>query len=136
MLSNTQEIILILEPHHSLQKLYEMELQEEGYKTVLASSEAEAHQVLESSAADVIICGLHPLSPAALIGLLSHAKQHKTTLLINTGYPLDPIDSPGNNTIECIQKSVDTRILKNKIHELLHRTKQEHPAGGDSAAAF
>jgi DNA-binding response OmpR family regulator len=136
MKNTAEQTILIIEPHSPLQQLYELELQEEGYKTVLASSEAEAHQVLERRAVDVIMCGLQQLSPTALISLLSRAKQHKTTLLINTAYPLPLTDFPVSDGIECIQKTVDTRVLKDKIRELLYKTQQQRPAGGDSAAAF
>ena len=115
-----QKTILILETHRALQVLYEAELQEEGFNTLLASSTAEAQQLLAGNRVDLLMSDLPERRAAGLSTLVSLVREHAIPLVINTGYPLSMIDQSAISGAAWIQvKSSDIDKLKDKIYELL-----------------
>ena len=135
MESMQQKIILIIESHQALQALYEAELQEEGFNTLLASNAAEAQQLLASNRVDLLMSDLPESRAAGMSSLALLAKAHNIPLLINTGYPLSMMDrSAIRATVYLQEKSSDIDKLKNKISELLgnaQRTSQSLPENSD-----
>jgi len=120
MKGKQQKTILIIEAHQALQKLYEAELQEQGFNTLLASSNVEAQQMLFDHAVDLIISDLRERQSANMGTLVSLAKNRSIPLLINTGYPLSMIDRAAIREAAWVQeKSSDIDKLKDKIGELL-----------------
>ena len=120
MKGKPQKTILIIEAHQALQKLYEAELQEQGFNTLLASSNVEAQQMLFDHAVDLIISDLRERQSANMGTLVSLAKNRSIPLLINTGYPLSMIDRAAIREAAWVQeKSSDLDNLKDKIGELL-----------------
>jgi len=120
MKGNQQKTILIIEAHKALQTLYEAELQEAGFNTLLASSNVEAQQLLFDHAVDLIISDLRERQAAGMSTLVSLAKDRNIPLLINTGYPLSMIDRAAIREAAWIQeKSSDLDKLKDRIGELL-----------------
>ena len=120
MKGKQQKTILIIEAHQALQKLYEAELQEAGFNTLLASSNVEAQQMLFDHAVDLIISDLRERQSANMGTLVSLAKNRSIPLLINTGYPLSMIDRAAIREAAWVQeKSSDIDKLKDKIGELL-----------------
>jgi DNA-binding NtrC family response regulator len=115
-----QKTILIIEAHQALQKLYEAELQEAGFNTLLAASNVEAQQLLHDHAVDLLISDLRERQAAGMSTLVSLAKDRSIPLLINTGYPLSMIDRAAIREAAWVQeKSSDIDNLKDKIGELL-----------------
>ena len=120
MKGKQQKTILIIETHKALQKLYELELQEAGFNTLLAASNTEAQQLLHDHAVDLIISDLRERQAAGMSTLVSLVKDRNIPLLINTGYPLSMIDRAAIREAAWVQmKSSDLDNLKDKIGELL-----------------
>lgn len=116
MVSTQGKTILIIENHEALQALYETELQEEGFHTLVASNAAEAQQLLDNNSVDMIMSDMPESRVAGLNSLALLAKAHNVPLLINTGYPLSMIDrSAIKATVYFQGKSSDLDKLKNKI---------------------
>jgi DNA-binding NtrC family response regulator len=140
MESMQQKTILIIETHQALQALYEAELQEEGFNTLLASSNTEAQQLLDSNSVDLLMSDLPGRRVVEMSSLALLAKDHNIPLLINTGYPLSMIDrSAIRSAVHIQEKSSDIDKLKDKIRELLgnaQRTPQSlHGNRGQQAIA-
>jgi DNA-binding NtrC family response regulator len=115
-----QKTILILEDHQALQALYEAELQEEGFNTLLASSTAEAQQLLAGNHVDLLMSDLPGRKAAGLNTLVSLVRERAIPLIINTGYPLNMIERSAISGAAWIQgKSSDMDKLKDKINDLL-----------------
>ena len=120
MVSVRQKTILILESHKALQTLYEAELQEDGFNTLLASSIAEAQQLLAGNGVDLLMSDLPGRRAAGLNTLVSLVRKRAIPLVINTSYPLNMIDWSAISGAAWIQmKSSDMDKLKGKINELL-----------------
>jgi len=120
MKGKPQKTILIIEAHQALQKLYEAELQEQGFNTLLAVNNTEAQQLLHGHAVDLLISDLRERQAAGVSTLVSLAKDRSIPLLINTGYPLSMIDRAAIREAAWVQeKSSDLDNLKDKIGELL-----------------
>ena len=123
-MESKQKTILIIEAHQALQMLYKAELQEEGYKTLLASNAAEALQLLASNSVDLLIADM-PESRAGMSALTLLVKSHNIPLLINSSYPLRMIDrSESIAALYFQEKSSDIDKLKNKVCELLVNTQR------------
>jgi len=126
-MESTQQTILIIETHQALQVLYGAELQEEGFNTLLASSTAEAQQLLDSNNVDLVISDIPERQASGMNSLALLAKVHNIPLLINTGYPLSMIDRSATRAAAYVlEKSSDIDKLKNKISELLGNTQCTH----------
>ncbi len=124
-MESKQKTILIIETHQALQMLYKVELQEEGYKTLLASNAAEALQLLASNSVDLLITDMPESRAAGMSTLALQVKAHNVPLLINSSYPLRMIDRSVSRAAVCIQeKSSDIDKLKNKVCELLRNTQR------------
>jgi DNA-binding NtrC family response regulator len=120
MVSTQQKTILIIETHQALQMLYDAELQEAGFKTLLAPSAAEVQKLLDNNRVDLIMSDLPGSRGAGMSSLSLLAGARNIPLLINTGYPLGMIDREAISAAACIQqKSSDIDKLKSKIGELL-----------------
>ena len=140
MKGKQQKTILIIEAHQALQKLYEAELQEEGFNTLLATSTAEAQQLLTGNHVDLLMSDLPGRRATGLNPLVSLAAERAIPLLINTGYPLNMINRSTIGSVASIQqKSSDIDKLKDKIKELLsngERAIQPYPNQQEGVAAL
>lgn len=135
--STHNKTILIIEAHQALQKLYEAELQEAGFNTLLAVNNTEAQQLLHDHAVDLLISDLRERQAAGMSTLVSLAKDRNIPLLINTGYPLSMIDRSAIREAAWVQeKSSDLDNLKDKIGELLgNRARTIHSRHEQQAEA-
>ena len=123
MESMQQKTILIIETHQALQALYEAELQEEGFNTLLASSNTEAQQLLDSNSVDLLMSDLPGRRVVEMSSLALLAKDHNIPLLINTGYPLSMIDrSAIRSAVHIQEKSSDIDKLKSTISRFWERS--------------
>jgi DNA-binding NtrC family response regulator len=123
MLSTQQKTILIIESDKALKALYELELQEEGFNTLLASNSSEAQQLLDSNSVDLLMSDMPKNRVAGLSSLALLAKAHNIPLLINTGYPLSMIDrSAIKATVYFQEKSSDIDKLKSTISRFWERS--------------
>jgi len=129
MESKLQKTILIIETHQALQMLYEAELQEAGFNTLLASNTAEAQQLLARSSVDLLMSDMPERQATSMSKLTLLAKAHNLPLLINTSYPLSMIDrSVITEAVYLQEKSSDMDKLKNKIIALLGNVQRASPS--------
>lgn len=124
-----QKTILIIETHEALQMLYEAELQEAGFNTLLASNTAEAQHLLASNSVDLLMADLPALRAADINPLTLLVKANNIPLLINTSYPLDMLDQSVVSAAALVQKkSSDIDKLKDKVIELLGNAQSSSPS--------
>jgi DNA-binding response OmpR family regulator len=117
--------ILICEPYKNLRALYAYELQLEGYEVELAADANEAAQKLESAGADLVVMdtGAKPRRQADKTAAALLRKNGRPVIL-NTASDAPHGDLPSVPADACLTKSCDTRELKQKISELLGRSRQ------------
>jgi DNA-binding response OmpR family regulator len=115
------ELILILEKDRLLRWLYKEELEDEGYITILADDNRDVLQKIEEFSPDLFITNYEIPSTESFTAVLQQTSEKRNEpIIINTAYPRDMIDATLLQVAECITKTADLKILKNKIDVLLH----------------
>ena len=110
-----QKTIAVVESHGNLRCLYELELQDEGYKTISLAGHAELFTLLADKDVNLVISG----DDGREQELLELVLKQKIPLIINTGDPSRYSSAPGDDSIAVMIKSSDTGKLKNKIRRML-----------------
>jgi DNA-binding NtrC family response regulator len=124
-----QKTILIIETHQALQMLYEAELQEAGFNTLLASNTNEAQHLLAGNSVDLLMADMPGRQATSMSTLTLLAKAHNIPLLINTSYPLSMIErSVISAAVYLQEKSSDIDKLKNRVSTLLGNLQCTSPS--------
>jgi CheY-like chemotaxis protein len=116
--------ILVVEDEEGLRLLYEEELAAEGYEVLTARNGREALQKLEEEKPDLIVLdivmpvmdGMEALS--RIVG-----KDRKIPIILNTSYPGYRQDFMSWAADAYVTKSIDLGELKEKVKELLEKSR-------------
>lgn len=119
--------VLIMETDNILRTFYKEELEEEGYRVLLAENERKALEVITDNLPDFIITN-YQLSPTNLFVTLLHEARdvRKIPMIVCTAYPLSSIDSNLCKEIKCIVKSSNLDILKHKMKKMLNNNNHNN----------
>lgn len=112
--------ILIVDDEVNIRKLYQSELEDEGYEVVTAASGAEAIQILRTAAPDLVILDIK-LEQENGLDFLRHMMeiQPSVSVILNSGYSTYKDDFSSWLADAYLVKSSDTTELKDKVRELL-----------------
>ena len=122
MKAAVQKTIAVVEPHEALRRLYELELQDEGYDTISLAGHAELFFLLEDRNVHLVISNDAGREQA----LMELALKQNIPLIINTGYSARCSSASGCDSITIMLKTSDTVELKNKIrHMLAHADRRQ-----------
>jgi len=116
--------VLIVDDDPHLRKLYEEELQEEGYEVLIASSGKEALDIFSKELPDIVTLDI--LMPGMDgIEVLRKMKEQKPTLPVIMSTAYDYRDDFSVWASEAyVVKSADLTELKNTIKKLLSEKKE------------
>ncbi len=114
--------ILIVDDEANLRMLYEQELLDEGYRTILAENGRECLEKLETEDVDLVILDVRmPVMDGleAIGGIIEISKN--TSLIINTGFSNYRNDLMSRVADAYLLKSSDLCSLKNTISDVLKK---------------
>jgi DNA-binding response OmpR family regulator len=111
--------IIIVESDPLLRHLYELELSEEGYDIIPATTGSEALQILEMKAADLVITDIEKWDEGAAWQLSSLFHRLDCPVIINTGYPSELMGGVLIKKAAHVLKSSDMTKLKSQIKIML-----------------
>jgi two-component system response regulator (stage 0 sporulation protein F) len=113
--------ILLAEDEENLRRLYEEELEEEGYEVFTAGNGKEAIQEFERRKPDLIVLDIiMPLMDGIEALRRIREKDKKVPVVLHTSHPEYHLDPRSKAADEFILKSGDLRNLKETIHRLLN----------------
>ena len=113
--------ILVVEDEENLRKLYEEELQEEGYEVFTAGNGKEALQEFERLKPDLILLDIvMPLMDGIEALRKIREKDKKVPVVLHTSHPEYHLDPRSQAADEFILESGDLRDLKERINRLLN----------------
>ncbi len=116
--------ILIVDHERNLLRLYQKELQKEGYDVILASSGEQSLHLLEENTPDLVILDmvLPGMDGMELIGQL-WTRYPRLPIIINTGYQSYQNKSLSECADSYILKSSDLCPLKSALQNLIKERK-------------
>lgn len=114
--------ILIVEDDEGIRLLYQQELEEEGYKVLLAKNGKEAIERLEQERPDLIVLDIvmPVMDGIEALGRIV-GRERKIPIILNTSYPDYRQEFLSWAADAYVTKSDDLTELKDKIRELLGR---------------
>jgi two-component system, response regulator, stage 0 sporulation protein F len=114
--------ILLVEDEEGLRLLYQQELEEEGYRVIVASNGKEAIQRLEQEKPDLIILDIvmPVMDGIEALGRIV-GRERKIPIILNTSYPDYRQDFLSWAADAYVTKSDDLTELKGKVRDLLER---------------
>ncbi len=120
--------ILVAEDERNLRRLYEQELQEEGYAVVVACDGREAIELFRRERPDLVVLDI--LMPGMDgLELMGHmlSEHNEVPVILNTAYPVYQDNFLSWSADAYVIKSADMTELKNEIQRLLgERTMASH----------
>lgn len=116
--------ILVVEDEEGLRLLYEEELKAEGYEVLTARNGREAIQQLEAGKPDLVILDIvmPVMDGMEALGRIV-GKDRKIPIILNTSYPGYRQDFMSWAADAYITKSIDLGELKDKVRELLEKSR-------------
>ena len=116
------EKILVVDDEENIRYLYEQELIEEGYQTVLAKDDKECLEKVRTESPDLIILDMRMSRMDGLeaIGWIIELNKN-LPVIINTGYPSVKENYISWSADAYIQKSSNLNILKTAIKEVFEK---------------
>jgi len=120
------EKILVVEDEESLRLLYEMELKAEGYDVIAANNGKEAIKQIEEKKPDLVILDIvmPVMDGMEALGRILR-KDRKMPVILHTSYADYRQDFMSWAADAYVTKSADLTELKDKIRELLKKSKRE-----------
>lgn len=92
-----------------------------GISLFFADDNRDVLQKIEEFSPDLFITNYEIPSTESFAAMLHQTSEKRhMPIIINTAYPRDMIDATLLQVAECITKTADLKILKNKIDVLLH----------------
>jgi DNA-binding response OmpR family regulator len=128
--------ILILEPDARIGALYALELSEEGYDIILAKTDSEAIQILDTRSADLFITDIQQCDEGTTLQKSSLFDRIQCPIIINTGYPSDLMNNFQLKKIAYVLKSSDIEKLKRQILVMLAGAENFSTGGKDAPMAL
>lgn len=115
------EKLLVVEDEQNLRRLYQMELEEEGYDVVTAPDGRGALEKLNRETIDLVILDLELPDGSGLEYLQEFMDMNRDIkVVINTAYPSYRMDFNSWTADAFLVKSSDLSELKNTIEGILH----------------
>ena len=120
------EKILIVDNEENIRFLYEQELMEEGYQTLLASDGKECLDMIKTELPDLIILDIRMprMDGLEAIGKIIELKKN-IPIIINTAYSTYKDDFMSWAADAYVVKSPDLENLKSIIKEVLEKKKSK-----------
>ena len=118
------ETILIVDDEKNILELYDQELQDEGYRTLLAINGKECLEIVKSEALDLIILDIRmpKMDGLEAIGNIIDIN-NKIPIIINSAYSNYKDDFMSWAAEAYVVKSYNLDELKNTIKEVLQKKK-------------
>ena len=126
--------ILVAEDERNLRKLYEQELQEEGYSVIVASDGREAIDLFRRERPDLVILDI--LMPGMDgLELMGHmlSEHNEVPVILNTAYPAYQDNFLSWSADAYVIKSGDMGELKKEIRRLIEERAVGEP-GAEAGA--
>ncbi len=118
--------ILIVDDEENIRYLYEQELLDEGYETVLAKDGKECLEMVQKEVPDLIILDIRMPRMDGLEAIGKIIELNKNIpIIINSAYSTYKDDFMSWAADAYIIKSYDLDTLKNTIREILTKKKQK-----------
>jgi len=112
--------ILIVDDEVNIRRLYQSELEDEGYEVVTAASGAEALNILREAAPDLVILDIKLEQENGLDSLRRMMEARPSlSVILNSGYSTYKDDFSSWLADAYLVKSSDTSELKTKVRELV-----------------
>jgi len=119
--------ILIVDDEDNIRYLYEQELLDEGYETILAKDGKECLEMVRKEVPDLIILDIRMPRMDGLEAIGKIIELNKNIpIIINSAYSTYKDDFMSWAADAYIVKSYDLDTLKNTIREILSKKKQKH----------
>ena len=119
-----RESLLVVDDDASLNELYRLELEEEGYRVRSASSGPEALALLGKEPADLVVLDIRMEGMDGLDTLGEILKvRRELPVVINTAYSNFKTDFGTWSADAYVVKSADLTELKTRIREVLRRRR-------------
>jgi len=119
------EKVLCVDDDHSLLRLYQEELTEEGYKVILAKDGKEALKKFEKESPNVVVMDIRmPLMDGIETLTTMLGKDRQVPVILNTAYPQYRENFMTWGAEAYVIKSSDLTELKQKIREVLDKRKK------------
>lgn len=120
------EKILIVDNEENIRFLYEQELMEEGYQTLLACDGKECLEKIETELPDLIILDIRmpKMDGLEAIGKIIELRKN-IPIIINTAYSTYKDDFMSWAADAYVVKSHDLESLKSTIKEILEKKKSK-----------
>ena len=118
--------ILIVDDEENIRYLYEQELLDEGYETILAKDGKECLEMVQKEVPDLIILDIRMPRMDGLEAIGKIIELNKNIpIIINSAYSTYKDDFMSWAADAYIIKSYDLDTLKNTIREILTKKKQK-----------
>jgi len=122
--------ILIVEDDPNLRRLYQIELEAEGYSIMIAENGRQALERVAEKMPDVVVMDIRMPEMDGLNAMVEILQQHhKVPVILNTAYSCYMDDFLAWASEGYIIKSSDLAPLKAKIREVLAARESSRPAG-------
>ncbi|MCP4624608.1 MAG: response regulator [bacterium] len=122
----TKEKILIVDDEENIRFLYDQELQDEGYQTMVAADGKECLEKIKTEPPDLIILDIRMPKMDGLEAIGKIIELSKSIpIIINTAYSTYKDDFMSWAADAYVVKSYDLDNLKSTIKEVLEKKKQQ-----------
>jgi DNA-binding response OmpR family regulator len=122
--------ILVVEDDRSLSRLYELELQAEGYRVITARNGDEAARRVAAEVPDLIVMDIRMPGKDGLDIMSNILKEYgRIPIILNTAYSSYQDDFLAWAAEAYVLKSADLNPLKLKIREILDQPPEPAPPG-------
>lgn len=124
--ANAQNLrkLLVVDDEEHIRLLYKSELEEEGYKVILASDAREALEIVDRESLDLIILDIKMPGMDGIEAMQKIVGKKKSIpIIINSAYPHFKDSFMTWVAEEYVVKSSDLQELKDKIQQLLKKSQ-------------
>lgn len=119
-----RETLLVVDDDPSLSELYRLELEDEGYRVLTATSGAAALECLRAEPADLVVLDMRMEGMDGLETLAEILKvRRELPVVINTAYSNFKTDFGTWSADAYVVKSSDLTELKTRVRDVLRRRK-------------
>jgi DNA-binding response OmpR family regulator len=116
--------LLVVDDEEHIRLLYKSELEEEGYKVILASDAREALEIVDRESLDLIILDIKMPGMDGIEAMQKIVGKKKSIpIIINSAYPHFKDSFMTWVAEEYVVKSSDLQELKDKIQQLLKKSQ-------------
>jgi len=119
------KIILVVDDEEPIRLLYEKELEEEGYKVIVASTAYEALEIVDREPLDLIVLDIKMPGMNGIEAMQKiMGKKNNIPIIINSAYPHFKDSFMTWVAEDYVVKSSNLQELKEKIKQLLDKSPE------------